>query len=170
MFKKTILSKLLTCFLSFVLVILLINLVILPLVFNIRSYSVLTGSMSPDIKVASLVYVKKLDSKNLYDNIQVGDDITYKTDSGIVVTHRITSINKEENKIITKGIRTDSSYDAPISSKNVIGKVLFSIPLLGIFGLLFQNKLVLIMFILFILLVICVLLLISELKKKPKSI
>ena len=53
--------------------------------FGLQVYSVLSGSMEPEYPVGSLIYVKKVD----YKELKVGDPITFLLDKDTVVTHRI---------------------------------------------------------------------------------
>ena len=57
--------------------------------FGIEPHIVLSGSMEPEIRTGSLVYVKRVTSEEA-QNLKVGDTVTYLTDSkGTKVTHKI---------------------------------------------------------------------------------
>ena len=56
---------------------------------GIRCYAVLTGSMEPVLPVGSLLVVVPMS----FDELKVGQDITYKTAGG-TVTHRIVAIDQ----------------------------------------------------------------------------
>ncbi len=106
-------------------------------------YVVKSGSMEPDLPVGSLIYVKKY-KNDLYSHIEVGDDITfylntYPSEDMTICTHRIIEINQEEDKIITKSIIEDSIEDKPITSNDVIGKVMFHINGIGYLYSIFTN-------------------------------
>jgi signal peptidase I len=96
------------------------------LLFGIRSYTVLTGSMDPTIPVGSIIY----NLKNLGYN--VGDVVTFKTGKDILVTHRIVEVmSNGEVMYLTKGDANsvpDSSY---ITADKIIGKTYLSIPFIG---------------------------------------
>ena len=80
--------------------------------FKYYFFTIMSGSMNPELNVGDSIIVKKsIDYK-------VGDIITYKKDN-IYVTHRITSI--EENIITTKGDANMQS-DPPIDKSDVLGK------------------------------------------------
>lgn len=98
-------------------------------IFGFEIYTVLSGSMEPTYHVGSLVYVKKTDS----DELKVGDTITFKLTENTIATHRIKEIIKEENTIYyrTKGDANEIEDKKLTSYNDVIGKVEFSIPLLG---------------------------------------
>ena len=100
--------------------------------FGITPYTVLSGSMEPTYHVGSLIYVKKADPKDL----KVGDPLTYVIEGGTVVTHRIVDIieNEEDPSDIrfkTKGDNNNTEDGTPVNAKNVLGKPVFTIPLLG---------------------------------------
>ena len=71
-------------------------------IFGIRPYVVLSGSMEPEIKTGSVVFV----NQNVkFSELEKGDIITYKT-GDVMVTHRVHE--KNGDKIITKGDANDS--------------------------------------------------------------
>ncbi len=96
---------------------------------NFKSFTVLSGSMEPEIRVGSIVYTYQSPSyaKN--------DVITFKRD-GINVTHRIFAV-KQINTIVSYQTRGDANTTidpqlVPIS--DIYGKVYLTIPFLGIFS------------------------------------
>ena len=100
--------------------------------FGITPYTVLSGSMEPHFHVGSLIYVRPTSAAEL----KVGDPITYTTESGIVVTHRIVEILADEDnptlvEYRVKGDANDEADGTPIPISAVIGKPIFHIPLLG---------------------------------------
>lgn len=80
-------------------------------------FRVITGSMSDTIKPQDIVIVK------ITDDIEINDIITYKKESDFI-THRV--IDKNEKQIITKG-DANTSEDKPITTQDVVGKVVFII-------------------------------------------
>lgn len=92
-------------------------------------FSVQSGSMEPNIPLGSLVIVQKS------DNYDIGDVITVKELSNpiISVTHRIVDINTDNSILsyITKGDANEANdLDLRFPSE-IIGKVIFQLPLLG---------------------------------------
>lgn len=87
------------------------------------SFVVATQSMAPSIAAGSLIFV--VDS----GGYEVGDVVSFRRD-GKVVTHRIVEVNSDH--YITKGDANDGR-DAPVSRDQVMGKVIFSVPLYGYF-------------------------------------
>ena len=98
-----------------------------------RAYLIVaSGSMSPTIDKGDLIIIKKS------DEYVVHDIITFVEDDGKVVTHRIISIVDGEGTFITKGDFNDD-YDQldpttpPIRLDQVQGKVVGTIPKVGVF-------------------------------------
>lgn len=98
-------------------------------IFGFQIYSVLSGSMEPNYHVGSLVYIKKVEQKEL----KKGDTITFYLSENTIATHRIKEVVNEDNKIYyrTKGDANEIDDAKLTPYENVIGKVIFSIPLLG---------------------------------------
>lgn len=110
--------------------------------FNVKPYTVLSGSMEPNYKVGSIVYVTKVDPFDLKEK----DVITYVIGGGTVVTHRIVEViyDNEENptqvSFRTKGDNNNSEDGGePIAARQVLGKVVFTVPLLGYIANFVQN-------------------------------
>lgn len=108
--------------------------------FGIAPYTVLSGSMEPTYHVGSLIYVKKVDVQSL----QKGDPLTYVIEGGTVVTHRIVEVLPDYGEDGSPGFRTKGDNNAvedgtPVHARNVLGKPLFTIPLLGYFAYYVQN-------------------------------
>ena len=126
--------------LSFVLVVAVFVLAILLVgvrLFGLTPYTVLSGSMEPKIHVGSLIYVVDVDPADL----QVGDTLTFKH-SGNTVTHEIVEIIEAENPqdrlFVTQGL-TNNITDGQIPVSDIIGKPVFTIPLLGYVAVFVQN-------------------------------
>ena len=94
--------------------------------------TVLSGSMEPTYHVGSLVLVKPTAPTELAP----GDAISYLVSDNTVVTHRITGVVPDEEdagvlRFRTKGDANDVEDGLLVHQNNVIGKVLFSVPLMG---------------------------------------
>lgn len=99
---------------------------------GLRPFAVLSGSMEPNYKVGSLVYVRKTDPEKL----QMGDVITFMQSEDTIVTHRIVEVVPDESDpetlwFRTKGDGNDAADGNLVHYKNVIGRVKFSLPLMG---------------------------------------
>src|SRR3989344_4011729 len=94
---------------------------------NIKSFTVLTGSMQPTIPQGSIVYVQK---NQTYEK---GDIISFENKAKQTVTHRIVEkVNKNgETFYKTKGDANNTADQELISEKNIVGKNIFSVPYIG---------------------------------------
>lgn len=94
-------------------------------------YTVLSGSMEPTYHVGSIIYVSKIQPTDL----KLMDPVTYRSENGIVVTHRIIEIlnpnDPEKLAFRLKGDANEIPDGAPIPASALLGKPLFSIPYLG---------------------------------------
>lgn len=139
----------------------------IPSLGNYSFMRTLTGSMEPAIPVHSFIVTEAVDPESL----QVGDIITFRsTESkleGALNTHRITSVYEEGGQLMfhTKGDANAVEDFEPVSSINVVGKVVFISAALGTVVSLFSNPLVFFPFVV----VPLVLLLGFELVKLVKS-
>lgn len=105
-----------------------------------KLYYVKTSSMDPEIPQWSLICDKVYkDKSDFYNDITIGTDITFRTNNGTVVTHRIIFIDKENDLITTQGIKGNSVIDDSISFSQVLGVVTISIPFLGFIVMLCQT-------------------------------
>ena len=108
-------------------------------VFNIK-----TASMHSELPKGSLVFTKSHDA---YDYL-VGDDITF-FDAGLtrqMVTHRIIDIDESENflQFETKGVDNFEADEYLVPEGNVVGKVFFHIPTLGLYISYIQENLLIV--------------------------
>ena len=93
---------------------------------GITPYAVLSASMTPVYPVGSLVYVRSVDTADII----VGDAITFTHDS-VTITHRVVAVDSQTGEFTTKGDANDTPDAVPVSPAEVVGKVAFSLPLLG---------------------------------------
>lgn len=99
-----------------------------PSLLGHRLYIVNSGSMSPTIKVDSMIIVKESNAKEIVK----GDIITYyghNQDSR--VTHRVVEIENNGETFITRGDANESNDPLPLEGEKLIGKVVFTIPFIG---------------------------------------
>lgn len=106
--------------------------VLIPRLAGATPYTVLTGSMKPDLPPGTLVVVKPVDDQD----IGIGSVITYQLESGksTVVTHRVVSqgVNgKGETTFTTQGDANDTADEKPVRPVQVKGEVWYSVPYLG---------------------------------------
>lgn len=99
-----------------------------PGLFNHRIYVVDSGSMSPTIKVDSMIIVKELEPRE----INKMDIITYYGhDKNSRVTHRAVEVIDNGKVFTTKGDANEVEDPMPVEGDNLIGKVVFTIPYIG---------------------------------------
>lgn len=98
-----------------------------------RSFIILSDSMKPEFKSGDLIFVKRVNSGEIYFN----DIISYTSRDprifGDIVTHRIVDIDYENNEFITRGDNADQDDEYPVTEELIIGKYVFSIPYIGYF-------------------------------------
>lgn len=138
-----ILSKIITILILFVSIIIVVQKVTnnKESFFGYRIFRVQTGSMIPKYNIGDVILVKEKD----IDKIKVGDDVTYKGESGsvkgLLVTHRVIDIEEVDGKkaFHTKGIA--NNLEDPIVYENQInGVVQTKLYILSLICLLLNNK------------------------------
>lgn len=114
--------------------ILIVGFVLVPRLTGSTPYTVLTGSMIPSMPPGTTVVVKPIP----FDEIQVGDVITYQLSSGEpeVVTHRVVGIDVTEDglRLETKGDNNATSDPSLVRAEQVRGKVWYWLPVVGYFS------------------------------------
>ncbi len=97
--------------------------------FGFQIFTVETPSMEPKYPVGSVIYVKQV----VPDDLKVRDVITFRTQQGSVVTHRIVEAfgSGSGRSFRTQGDANNVADGASVPAENVIGKVVFRIPGLG---------------------------------------
>lgn len=98
-----------------------------PIIAGIRSFVVQTGSMQPTMPVGSIVYVQKKPTYN------ISDVIAFNNKADQTVTHRIVEVvNKPEGVFYkVKGDANNTADSDLVKAKSVIGRAVFTVPLLG---------------------------------------
>lgn len=97
-------------------------------------FRVITGSMSDTIKPQDIVIVK------ITKDVGVDDIITYKNNNDFI-THRV--IERNEKQIVTKG-DANTSQDEPITTNDIIGKVVYIVKNVGVWINVFKTPQVII--------------------------
>jgi len=88
------------------------------------------NSMYPALKKGDGIIIKKLSDEEK-ENLQVGDIIAFY-DGNIIVTHRITRIDRDgEIQYVTKGDNNDTKDITKQKKDDIIGIVKIRIPLIG---------------------------------------
>lgn len=108
----------------------------------ISLYTIISPSMEPNINVYDVVLTRRVKP----EEIKEGDVITFISSStlgeGLTITHRVKSVIKTEGdiKFRTQGDNNPIPDSALVTSNNLLGKVVFTIPLLGYIQFMLQSK------------------------------
>ncbi len=106
---------------------------------GMKSLVITSGSMIPRYPVGCVVYVRPTAPEQL----AVGDDITFELTADTIATHRIREIDAENQQVYTYGINNKDANGNPINDANpvdfdyIIGRVEFSLPVVGYLFILF---------------------------------
>ena len=93
-----------------------------------KNYSIVSDSMYPVIQKGDMIFVKPIEP----EMIKVGNIITFTlTNTNIVVTHRVSRIEAEEQQLYTIGDGNNGEDPDPVLFANIIGIYAFKIPGLG---------------------------------------
>lgn len=105
-----------------------------PVFLGYQVFAVISGSMQPEIKTGSAVYVKW----KPFEELKEGDIVTYRL-NGTAVTHRIIEKDSERRQVRTKGDANEIADAKKTGSEQIEGKVCLSLPYLGYLAILFQG-------------------------------
>lgn len=97
---------------------------VVPKLFGINPYVVLSGSMEPQIHTGAIAFVNTKDTA-----VKVGDVVTYRLANDELVTHRI--IKKDQSEYTFQGDANDNPDAHTVTQDQIVGKYLFSIPKVG---------------------------------------
>lgn len=113
-------------YVTIIIAFMIIFIFLIPRIFGIVPFIVLSGSMEKEIKTGSIAYVNTNVKK---EEIEVGDIIAFSL-GDTQVTHRVVSIN-DDNTFTTKGDANNTVDLNNVKFENYKGKTIFSIPYLG---------------------------------------
>ena len=125
-------------------------------IFGYTFFEVATGSMANTINIGDIVVVK------VNETFKENDIIVYKEENSFI-THRVIKIDGQD--LITRG-DANNSEDKPIKSDQILGKVIYVIPKIGIWRKVLASPEILEMIIIFIILLGVVLMLTSKTEKE----
>jgi signal peptidase len=100
-----------------------------PKVFGYHIYTVVSGSMEPEIPIGSLVYIESIPAAE----VQKEEVIAFYgvMDTSSIITHRVVANSTNMGQFITKGDANDTNDMNPVPYDNYIGKVVLTIPVVG---------------------------------------
>ena len=115
-----------------------------PSIFGNKFFIVLTGSMSPTIKVGDLIVVKDINPKD----IKANDVITFGSKSSDnITTHRVKEVLNDSGNIsyITQGDANNVQDPIPVESEVLLGRVNKVVPKVGTIILWVQKNILLVL-------------------------
>ena len=127
-------------------------------IFGYTFFEVATGSMTNTINIGDIVVVK------VNEAFKENDIIVYKEENSFI-THRVIKIDGQD--LITRG-DANNSEDKPIKSDQILGKVIYIIPKIGIWRRVLASPEILGMIIISIILLGVVLMLTSKTEKEKE--
>lgn len=100
-----------------------------PRALGYELYTVISGSMEPEIPVGSLVFIKEADPQF----VEVDDVIAFYggKDTNAIITHRVVENRVVMGEFITKGDANQTNDMNPVAYEELIGSVELSIPKVG---------------------------------------
>lgn len=112
-----------------VIVILLCSMLVVPGIFGIHMYHVISGSMEPAVRVGSLIYIHEGEPKDIEED----DIIAFysSVEDGGIITHRVVKNNAVSGMFRTKGDANAKEDPNPIPYDNFIGRVVLTVPHMG---------------------------------------
>ena len=102
----------------------------LPKLLNYQAYTVISGSMEPEIATGSLVYIGRVEPQD----VQVDDVIAFYggRDSNAIITHRVVENRVIMGEFITKGDANQTNDMNPVPYEELIGRVELTMPKFGV--------------------------------------
>ena len=112
----------------FLLSFLALLLVSVPRLLGYDFVTIESGSMSPAIPVGSACFTRQVTGAEIKEE----DVITFyaANKDGLLVTHRVAKVTKD-GTFVTKGDANEEADTHVVTEKELFGKVLFSVPVLG---------------------------------------
>ena len=102
----------------------------IPKIMGGQIYTVISGSMEPEIPVGSLVYVEGIAPEDVQEN----DVIAFYggRDANAIITHRVVENRIIMGEFITKGDANQTNDMNPVQYENLLGRVEWSVPEVGV--------------------------------------
>ena len=110
----------------------------LPRLLECQAYTVVSGSMEPEIPVGSLVYTRSAEP----EEAKIGDVIAFYggRDANAIITHRVVENRVIMGQFITKGDANQTNDMNPVSYEQFIGRVELTVPHMGMVAQLLTGK------------------------------
>ncbi len=107
---------------------------VVPRAFGYEAYTVVSGSMAPEIPTGSVVYVRPVEP----ESVRAGDVIAFQAGRSAVV-HRVVENQSEESSFITKGDANDTIDLSAVPYSQLLGEVALHLPWIGSVLLLYAD-------------------------------
>ena len=97
--------------------------------FGYQPLTVLSNSMNPSFATGDMLFVKKMDPKE----VKTDDVITFREPGGKLITHRVIEVIDTSGEIgfVTKGDNNNVKDGDVVKGKSLLGKQVFNIPNAG---------------------------------------
>ncbi len=113
---------------------------VVPLAFDGRPYTVLSGSMEPAISTGDVVVATRIAPLDA----RPGDVVTFRDpdDSGKLITHRVRDVGASGGKVqfVTKGDANNATERWRVSASGQISQVRYRVPFVGRLALFAQTR------------------------------
>lgn len=109
-----------------------------PDVFGIKTFTIISGSMEPNISINDLVIIKEVDKSE----IKKGDIVSFKI-NGEIITHRVINVETDTNGeplYTTQGDANNIQDYNKVKFENIEGKYIGKIPKVGKIVITLKNK------------------------------
>ena len=101
---------------------------VIPRVMVMQPYAIISGSMEPAYPTGSLVYADPVEGSSL----QAGDVVAFWEEEEVII-HRVKEVDDQTGHLVTKGDANEDVDLRPVPFQNVLGRVVFSVPVVGYF-------------------------------------
>lgn len=101
-----------------------------PRVFGYEIYSVVSGSMEPEIPIGSLVFIDDTDPQFVEENEVIA--FYGGRDTNAIITHRVVENRVVMGEFITKGDANQTNDMNSVDYDEFIGRVVLSLPKIGV--------------------------------------
>ena len=99
-----------------------------PRMMGMQPYAIISWSMEPAYPTGSLVYADPVEGSSL----QVGDVVAFWEEEEVII-HRVNEVDDQAGHLVTKGDANEDVDLRPVPFQNVLGRVVFSVPVVGYF-------------------------------------
>lgn len=111
-----------------------------------KGYAVTSDSMADTLNRGDVVFSRKTE----FESLKVGDVITVRVGQSGFFTHRIVDIDTENKTVTTRGDANTANDPMSTEADRIVGKMIYSVPLLGFVSIFTSGNSTLILIILII--------------------